>query len=119
VQHRRQLAGPQLADAMGVGGVLLLASIPVAQWLVLARPGTFRWVPVNAGAWLVAILWTFAPSPFIDERSPTALVAALYLTAGVLMAVTFASLTAGVAGSLFFPGTTHRAGRRARRDPAD
>jgi hypothetical protein len=58
-------------------------------------------VPVNAGAWLVAILWTFAPSPFIDEQSPIVVVAALYVTAGVLMAVTFASLTAGVAGSLF------------------
>jgi hypothetical protein len=109
---------PVVLIALGVGGIVLLASIPVAQWLVLARPGTFRWVPVNAGAWLVAILWTFAPSPFIDEQSPVVVVAALYVTAGVLMAVTFASLTAGVAGSLFVPDTTHRVGRRAGADPA-
>ncbi|MFC4630054.1 hypothetical protein ACFO6V_17520 [Promicromonospora alba] len=113
------LGEPVALIALAVGGIVLLASIPVAQWLVLARPGTFRWVPVNAGAWLVAILWTFAPSPFIDEQSPIVVVAALYVTAGVLMAVTFASLTAGVAGSLFLPGATHRVGRESGREPGD
>jgi nucleotide-binding universal stress UspA family protein len=97
------LSEPVALVALGFGGIVLLASIPVAQWLVLQRPGTFRWVPVNAGAWAVAILWTFAPSPFIDEHSPLGLVAATFVVAGVLMAVTFASLTAGVARSLFFP----------------
>jgi hypothetical protein len=97
------LGSPVVLIAIGVGGIALLASIPFAQWLVLDRPRTFRWVPVNAGAWAVSILWTFAPSPFIDERSPILLVAALYVVAGVLMAVTFACLTAGVARSLFFP----------------
>jgi hypothetical protein len=97
------LGSPLALIAIGVGGIVLLASIPLAQWLVLDRAHTFRWVPVNAGAWAVAILWTFAPSPFIDERSPIALVAALYVVAGILMAVTFACLTAGVARSLFFP----------------
>lgn len=97
------LGSPVALVAMGVGGIALLASIPVAQWLVLARPRTFRWVPVNAGAWAVSILWTFAPSPFIDERSPIPLIVALYVVAGILMAVTFASLTAGVARTMFFP----------------
>ncbi|PUB23446.1 hypothetical protein C8K30_11144 [Promicromonospora sp. AC04] len=97
------LGSPVALIMTGVGGIALLASIPVAQWLVLARPRTFRWVPVNAGAWAVSILWTFAPSPFIDERSPIPLVAALYVVAGILMAVTFASLTAGVARTMFFP----------------
>lgn len=113
------LGEPVALIALAVGGIVLLASIPVAQWLVLARPGTFRWVPVNAGAWLVAILWTFAPSPFIDEQSPIVVVATLYVLAGVLMAVTFASLTAGVAGSLFLPGATHRVGRESGREPGD
>jgi hypothetical protein len=97
------LGSPLALVTMGVGGIALLASIPLAQWLVLARPRTFRWVPVNAGAWAVSILWTFAPSPFIDERSPIPLIAALYVVAGILMAVTFASLTAGVARTMFFP----------------
>lgn len=86
-----------------IGAVVLLASIPVAQWLALARRGTFRWVPVNMGAWAVSILWTFAPSPFVDEQSPVAYTATLFVLAGVLMAVTFACLTAPLARTLFFP----------------
>ena len=95
---------------VAVGAVLLLVSIPFAQWLALARPRTARWVPVNAAAWAVAILWTLAPSPFIDERSPVLLVVGLYAAAGVLMAVTFACLTAPLALRLFFdvPGRPAR-----------
>lgn len=84
-----------------VGALVLLGSIPFAQWLAMRRPGTFRWVPINMGAWLVAILWTAAPSPFIDEGSPIPLVAALYVLAGFLMAVTIAALTAPMARSFF------------------
>jgi hypothetical protein len=84
-----------------IGVIVLLATIPLAQWIVLRRRGTFRWVPVNMGAWLVAILWTAVPSPFIDEASPVPLVAILYVIAGLLMAVTVAALTAPVAWSLF------------------
>ena len=108
------LSSPGALVLVAIGAVLLLVSIPLAQWLVLARPRTARWVPVNAGAWLVSILWTFAPSPFIDERSPVPLVVALYVTAGVLMAVTFASLTAPLALRLFFPDPPMSSVRSAR-----
>ncbi|WP_130354357.1 hypothetical protein [Agromyces ramosus] len=104
------LSSPGPLVLVAVGAVLLLVSIPIAQWLVLARPRPARWVPVNAGAWLVAILWTFTPSPFIDEQSPVALVVALYVTAGVLMAVTFACLTAPLALRLFSPAGIARGG---------
>ncbi len=97
------LATPAMIATVAVGAALLLVSIPLAQALVLSRPHAMRWVPTNAGAWLVSILWTFAPSPFIDERSPIALVTALYVAAGVLMAVTFACLTTPVALRLFSP----------------
>jgi len=86
---------------VGVGGILLLGSIPVAQALVLRRRGSVRWAAGNAGAWAVAIGWTFAPSPFIDESSPVGLVAALYVAAGLLMAGTIALLTAPLAVRLF------------------
>lgn len=86
---------------VGLGGLALLASIPVAQWLALRRVGTARWIPVNMAAWAVAILWTFAPSPFIDERSPIGLVVTLYVIAGILMALTIATLTARTAARLF------------------
>ena len=99
-----------------VGAVLLLVSIPFAQWLALARPHTARWVPVNAAAWAVSILWTFAPSPFIDERSPVPLVVGLYVVAGVLMAVTFACLTAPLALRLFFDVPVPSAARLVRED---
>lgn len=84
-----------------VGAVVLLASIPVAQALVLRRRGSVRWALHNAGAWAVAILWTFAPSPFINESTPVPLVAGCYVVAGLLMALTIALLTAPVAVRLF------------------
>lgn len=88
---------------VAAGALVLLASIPLAQWIALRRPRSFRWVPVNMGAWAVGILWTFAPSPLVDEQSPLPLVATLYVIAGLLMAVTVAALTAPVARSLFGP----------------
>lgn len=108
------LGSPLTLVLVAIGAVLLLVSIPLAQWLVLSRPHAVRWVPVNAGAWLVSILWTFAPSPFIDERSPLPLVVALYVAAGVLMAVTFACLTAPLALRLFFDAPDRAAAGPAR-----
>jgi hypothetical protein len=89
---------------LALGAVLLLASIPVAQWIVLRAAGrrdAAAWVPVTMGAWAVAVLWTAAPSPFVDESSPIALVVVLYVLAGALMAVTVAALTEPLARRLF------------------
>lgn len=77
-------------------GLVLLATIPLAQLPVLARAGVpraWRWVPINMGAWLVGLAFTFLPSPFIDESSAPALVFALFAAGGVLMATTVALLT--------------------------
>ncbi|WP_051215391.1 hypothetical protein [Granulicoccus phenolivorans] len=96
--------GPDSVGAVvvfAVGAVVLLGAIPMAQWLALHRRGTFRWVPINMGAWLVAVLWTAAPSPLVDESTPIPLIATLYVLAGVLMALTIAVLTVPVARSLF------------------
>jgi hypothetical protein len=85
-----------------VGGALvLLASITVAQWLVIRRRRALRWIPVTMAAWAVAVLWTLAPSPLVDERSPLGLVVGLYVAAGLLMAVTVAGATAVTAVRLF------------------
>jgi hypothetical protein len=110
------LGSPVSLVVVAIGAVLLLVSIPFAQWLVLSRPHAVRWVPVNAGAWLVSICWTFAPSPIIDEQSPAPLVVALYVAAGVLMAVTFACLTAPLALTLFCPAAPGSAGEPVRGD---
>jgi hypothetical protein len=76
-------------------GCVLLLSIPTLQWLVLRRKGmrTAFWIPVNAGAWAAGILWTLAPSPFIDETTPVPALFGVYLLAGLLMAATVAALT--------------------------
>lgn len=107
---------------VGLGALVLLVSIPVAQALVLRRRGAVRWALANAAAWAVGVLWTAAPSPFIDERSPVALVAALYVVAGLLMALTVALLTAPIAARLF-AGTDHARHRESRErsqpDPVD
>jgi hypothetical protein len=85
-----------------VGAIVLLASIPVAQWLVIRqRAHSSRWIPVNMGAWTVAILWTFAPSPLVDESTSLAVLIAVYAVAGLLMAATVAALTAATATRLF------------------
>jgi hypothetical protein len=89
-------SSPATWAVAGVAGLVLLATIPFAQRPVLARAGVpraWRWVPVNMGAWLVGIVFTFLPSPFIDESSPPALVFALFAVGGVLMASTVALLT--------------------------
>jgi hypothetical protein len=74
----------------------LLATIPLAQAPLLARAGvphSWWWVPINMGAWLVGIVFTFLPSPWVDESTPAAVMFALFAAAGVLMATTVAVLT--------------------------
>src|SRR5690606_14583626 len=95
------LTSPGAIVLVGVGGAILLLSIPTAQWAVVRTREAARWIPVNVGAWAAAILWTFAPSPFIDESSPVELVVALYVVAGLLMALTVAVFTARTASRLF------------------
>jgi hypothetical protein len=86
---------PLVIVLAAVLGCLLLLSIPTLQWLVLRCKGvqTAFWIPVNAGAWAAGILWTLAPSPFIDETTPAPALFGVYLLAGLLMAATVAVLT--------------------------
>lgn len=91
------VGSPLVMGLAALLGIALLLSIPTLQWLVLRgleprRPTAF-WVPVNAGAWAVGLLWTLAPSPFIDETTPAPVLFGVYLLAGLLMAGTVALLT--------------------------
>jgi hypothetical protein len=81
--------------AVAAGGLVLLLSIPTAQWPLLRPhvPRASRWIPLNVLAWGVGILWTFAPSPVITEDTPAGALAATYAVAGLLMAVTVATGT--------------------------
>ena len=47
------------------------------------------------------MLWTFAPSPIVDDSTSFAALIAVYAIAGLLMAATVASLTASTARRLF------------------
>ncbi|WP_431246734.1 hypothetical protein [Leifsonia xyli] len=95
---------------MILGALVIVASIPTAQWAALRRPHSARWIPVNMGAWAAGVLWTFAPSPIVDETTPVGTLVLLYVLAGVLMALTVAVLTAPTAYRLFGPGAPREAG---------
>jgi hypothetical protein len=79
----------------GVGGLLLLTSLPLAQHFVLRdhvrRPA--RWIPINIAAWLLGIAWTLAPSPVVDQSTPAGALILIYGIAGLGMAATVAVVT--------------------------
>lgn len=89
-------ASPSTWAVAAPAALLLLSTIPLAQRPVLARAGvprSWRWVPINMVAWLFGIVFTFLPSPWVDESTPAAVVFALFAVGGVLMAATVAVLT--------------------------
>jgi hypothetical protein len=79
----------------GVGGLLLLTSLPLAQYFVLRdhvrRPAL--WIPINIAAWLLGIAWTLAPSPVVDQSTPAGALILIYGIAGLCMAATVAVVT--------------------------
>jgi hypothetical protein len=93
------LGGPSWTAAavvvVGIGGLLLLTSLPLAQYVVLRdhvkRP--VLWIPINMAAWLLGIAWTLAPSPWVDESTPTTALILIYGIAGLCMAATVAIVT--------------------------
>ncbi len=86
---------PMVWVVMGVGGIALLLSIPTAQYLVLRGrvSGAAWWIPVNVAAWSVGLMFTFLPSPFVDETTPGWVMAVAFAGAGVCMAATVATVT--------------------------
>jgi hypothetical protein len=80
---------------VGIGGLILLASLPLAQYFVL-RDHVRRaplWIPINMVAWLLGITWTLVPSPWIDQSTPTGALILIYGIAGLCMAATAAVIT--------------------------
>jgi len=79
----------------GVGGLMLLVSLPLAQYFVLrdhvTRPAL--WIPINIVAWLIGIAWTLAPSPVVDQSTPARDLILRYGLAGLCMAATVAVVT--------------------------
>jgi hypothetical protein len=75
--------------------LLLLASIPTAQFMLLrtALPTAGRWIRFNAVAWMLGLSWTLAPPALIKPDTPVASEIGVYAIAGVLMATTVAIIT--------------------------
>ena len=81
--------------AAAVGALILLSSLPLAQYVVLrdhVRPSA-RWIPINMAAWLVGIVWTLLPSPWVDQSTSTGALIFIYGIAGLCMAATVAVIT--------------------------
>ncbi|MEU4161741.1 hypothetical protein [Actinoplanes sp. NPDC026670] len=87
---------PLLIAAAATLGTILVTSIGVAQWLVL-RPLIDRpalWIAISALAWIagLGIFLGFA-TPLWRPGQPTAVIAAIGMAGGLLMAVTTAAIT--------------------------
>jgi hypothetical protein len=81
--------------AAGLLGLVLLATIPAAQLILLRRAvrRPWRWLPANIAGWVVGIGWTLAVSPLVDTGTPIPQLLALYVVAGLLMALTIGMAT--------------------------
>ena len=67
----------------------------LAQYVVLrdhVRPSAW-WIPINMAAWLVGIVWTLLPSPWVDQSTSTGALIFIYGIAGLCMAATVAVIT--------------------------
>jgi hypothetical protein len=86
---------PSLLAALGIlAGVVLLASIGVAQWMVLRRHVTRSgvWVVANALAWIAGLAVVFAVIGVAPGSSPV-LIAAFGVAGGLAMGLTVALVT--------------------------
>ncbi|HAM25335.1 MAG TPA: hypothetical protein DCP11_01130 [Microbacteriaceae bacterium] len=84
-------------------GVVGLIAMPTLQWASMrsTTPQSVLWIPVNAGAWAVGVVWTLLPFPFIDGSTPLRGLIVVYALAGLFMAITVAAFTAPLARRFF------------------
>lgn len=92
---RLDWSSPAVWVMAGLLGLVLLATIPTAQLVVLRRlvRRPWRWLPANMLGWAVGLGWTMAVSPLVDSGTAVPMIVALYATAGGLMALTVAAAT--------------------------
>lgn len=102
---------PAVVAVVGISaGSLGLAAIGSAQWLELRRhtARARRWIAWTALAWTVALPFSFAPGPFVDERTPLLAHFVLWGCGGLLMAYAMALVT--WQGVRRFPGVARATG---------
>jgi hypothetical protein len=90
---------------VGIGGLILLSSLPLAQYFVLHDHvrRALLWIPINVVAWLLGISWTLVPSPWVDQSTPTGTLILIYGIAGLCMAATVALVTGAGLTRLLLP----------------
>ncbi len=95
-----------LIPVAAMAAVALLATIGVAQWTLLRHrvSRAWRWIPLTGAAW-AAGLGAFAAvtTPLWQPEQPTALVAAIGVLGGLVMAATVAAITAAALPHLLVP----------------
>jgi hypothetical protein len=87
---------PAMVAIAAVAGTVLLGSIGTAQWLVLRRhrPGSAWWIAATAGAWLLGLAAFLAiATPLWQPGQPAALIVAIAVLAGLVMAAVVAAVT--------------------------
>lgn len=80
------------------GGLVILLSIGVAQWVVLREHAdrAARWIPANVVAWLAGLTaFTAFTSPLWQPGQAVAVVALIGVVGGMLMAAAMAAVTGG------------------------
>ena len=100
-----------LIPVAAVGALVLLATIGVAQWPLLRHRvhRAWRWIPITAAAWAAGLgAFTAVAPPLWQPDQPVALVAAIGLLGGLVMAATVAAITgAALPHLLSSPALTH------------
>jgi hypothetical protein len=87
-----------VVTAIAAGLVLscgALAAMGAAQWIELRHHvrRAHRWIPWSALGWALALPFSFAPAPFVDESTPIASHLALWACGGMVMAYVLAIVT--------------------------
>jgi hypothetical protein len=92
----RDVPSALAVPAAALGGLVLLASIGTAQWLVLRRAGhdVPWWIAATAAGWLAGLtVFMAVVTPLWQPGQPALLTIAIGILGGVLMAATVAATT--------------------------
>ncbi|MGW5309603.1 hypothetical protein ACWEQ0_06960 [Nocardia thailandica] len=97
VGARADALGPVLTGTLfGAGAVALLLAMGIAQWTVLRRAvdGAWRWIPATIAGWAVGLgVFAAVTTPLWHPGQDAALVLAIGVFGGVLMAASMAAVT--------------------------
>lgn len=88
-------AVPVVVLAGGVAAGVGLFGMGAAQWIELRHHSARArsWIAWTALAWVLALPFSFAPGPFVDEATPLRWQLLLWMTGGALMAYVMALVT--------------------------